>query len=204
MEDDEEAVWAEEVQLAGLGEEEAAQGAGMGVAEALGQAGGETVEHVGGVAAEPGVERQGGGREAWLLGVVAALVVTGRRGVDEGIVKQDAMSLLVMLALTEALDELVGGRFVVAEDPQRVPAIFFGAAAALLTDDEGADVDGAFLRAARVGERGDRLGDVDDFGRRSDEGTRFFDALPGAFWDVLPGGDVVRTTRSADDGDLLF
>ena len=91
------------------------------------------------------------------------------------------MSLLVMLALTEALDELVCGRFVVAEDPERVPAIFFGTASALLADDDGADTDRAFLRAARVGEGGDRLGEVDDFGRRGDEGARFFDALPGVF-----------------------
>lgn len=152
MEDDEEAVGTEEVQLAGLREKEAAQGAWMGVAKALGQTGGEAVEHVGGVATEPGIQRKSAGRKARPFGVGAALVVTRWRGVDEGVVEQDAMPLLMMLALTEALHELVGRRFFVAEDPQGVPAVFLWAAAAVLADDEGADVDGALLRAPRVGE----------------------------------------------------
>jgi len=71
----------------------------------------------------------------------------------------------VVLALTEALHEGVGGRFVVAEDPERVPAIFFGTAAAVLADDDGADVDGALFRIPRVGECGGGLGELGDSGR---------------------------------------
>ncbi|RXF07878.1 hypothetical protein EG878_17105, partial [Enterococcus faecalis] len=81
---------------------------------------------------------------------------------------------------------------------------FFGAAAALLADDDGANEDGAFVRAARVGERGGGLGDVDDLGRRSDEGAGLLQALPGGLGDALPGVDVVWATRHADEGDLLF
>lgn len=72
------------------------------------------------------IERQCGGRKARLLGGGAALVVAGGRDIDEGVVQEDAMSLFVVLALSEALREVVGGCGTLGENPEGVPAIFSG------------------------------------------------------------------------------
>ena len=105
----------------------------MGVLELGRQAGSQLVHCVGGKSGEPGKQKQRGGAKRWVLG--RAVFVVGRRsGVDEGIVKEDAMSLLVVLPLPKALHQLITGRPIVANDPERVPAVLVGSPSALLSN----------------------------------------------------------------------
>ena len=161
----------------------------------------EPLQRVGGQRYCPGVQGQRCGSKPGPLGVGAALVIARGRRVDQRVVEHDAVALLVLLALTELLNERVSLGRVVAEDPQRVPAVF--ARAGGLANHNRADLAGNRSVAAGIGQPSKGLSQVNHFGRSADEGSRFLPTLPERSGELLPGLEIRGPTRGARQSNLI-
>jgi hypothetical protein len=160
-------------QGAGPVEEGPPERPGVGVPPTAAELGPERFDQVGGQELGPGGPAEGGGAERRAVGV-APLGVAARHGVEVEIVHPDAVALLVVLALPEFLDELVGrGPLIV--DVQDMPALLPGSpgpAGRRRRPLHGDDRPDAALTGAVPLERRASLGHAEALRGRAGEGAR--------------------------------